>query len=240
MNWQANLEVLDKKCTWFIGDDINSYVLWNMQPGKIVNFIDDIENYDLFEEMGKIKAIFSKEFAKKYEKFLENSNCQYWNKQLFIHASSHYLKYATKLAEKHGHQVILLNDLARNDLVQLFGFIIKKYDMHFSFEQVNFIKKYVPDLRHLIVCNLLSVANISLNNWQEFLPESSVSWYKYLKEGKLLLEGIINTQKIIPIMQYMLRADSNIVHKGILEFLASMIKDGAKIYEYNNLWKELL
>lgn len=224
------------RCVWLIGDEINAYILWSLSASKFTQNLGEIESYNLFGEQEDMKCVFTKELAKQYGSFLEKSDRANWSTNLLIRADMKQLNFANKLND----DILVLDELKKSEILKLFDYVIKEYKLTFNPAQLEFINKYIKDLGKLMLCNLLNQVNIDLENWPNFLPEKDISWYSKMKDKTLLQEGLIDEAKLIPIMQYMMRGDGDSMRRAMLYFLDASIKDGGRIFENNELWKDLL
>lgn len=224
-----SIEVLDfeeaeNNCIWLVGDDVNIDTLWSLSSFAFVDDIQFIENYQLFD-VGNLKCVFKKE----YSAFLQKSDRLHWNAKLLLKIAA--------LDQKLVHaQDLVINQKFSNK--QLFRFVAKKYGMAFSSEEWEFVDKYAQDLQDLLAASLLSGAKVQVSNWESFFKRAEISWSAKMKNNTLLACAVMDSA--IPAMQYMLRADSNPIRRAIVQFLAASIKDGQRIWERNEIWKDLV
>lgn len=230
----------EHRCCWLVGDVVDIDVLFAESTYEFRGDVELVENYDLFSSAVGYKCALSKEMLKTCAQFFEKSDRTCWNKNLLIKASMGQLESIKKCVDIHDDCVIVLDELKTAQLNMLIDWFVKKYSAYncFNAQEMLFVKQQARSLKDVVLCSLLQSVGIVQENWHEFLSQEEVSWYKKMKEGTLLLEGLSNS--IIPVMQYMMRADNNVVRAGVLQYLAAAIKDGAKVYEHDELWKELV
>ena len=226
------------RCLWLIEGDINASILFEHFPYKYVNDISHLEAYDLFDEdiNQGYKCILSKQMEKEYINFFKNSDRNNWNKNLLIKADVKYMAQAKQFKQD---CIISFENITKSELLVLFQFFIKFKNIVLNEVEWDFIKKNITSLQELNLCILLKESNIELKEWAYFISAQDSSWHYKFKNNILLQDGIIN-DNVIPVLKYMISASSNnLVPSGIMNFLCAAIKDGQKIYQLNNLWKQL-
>jgi|GEM_PF-2913130 len=230
----------EHRCCWLVGDIIDVDILFAESNYEFRGDVEFVENYDLFSSALGYKCVLSKEMIKTCMQFFEKSDRKCWNKNLLIKANMGQLEQIKKSVDIHDDCVIVLDELKSAQLNMLIDWFVKKYSSYacFNAQEMLFVKQSAGSLKDVAVCSLLQSVGIVQENWHQFLCQEEISWYKKMKEGTLLLEGLSNS--IIPVMQYMMRADNDVVRAGILQYLAAAIKDGAQVYEHDQLWKELV
>lgn len=222
-----NFKNLDAKCIWLLGkNDVNADILWSASEFEYINNIEFMENVSLFD-VNDFKCIYKTEFSG----FLKNTNRDSWVSKLLIKGTDD-----VKLPRDCD---AVLDFSAKFNLQDLLRNFASVYNLQFDESQWKFIQKKAKDLKDLIVFGILNQSEIELKDWDAFIEGVPASWYGRFKNN-LLLQDAITNENVIPILQYFLRADSNYVRKGMVQFLLANIKNGGMIWEQNNVWKELL
>ena len=72
-----------------------------------------------------------------------------------------------------------------------------------------------------------------------FLEESEISWYEKYKNKTLIPDSVISGNPI-PVLQYFVNVNRNSEQKAIAQFILSYIKNGAMLWELNQLWKNFI
>lgn len=234
------LELLDfdtssAACVWLVGDDINAYIIWLFADTFVhSNNIESIENYEIFASADDIKAVFNKSMVS----FLNQSQRKFWNGRLLLRAIGADFEQCV-----HQDDTVVRFD-QKYDYNKLQQWFLQKYQeklfgANFDEKTRQFVGKNVLNLNDLVVCGVLASADIAIDDWPDFLQENVISWSQKFRQKTLLTDALLN-DTIMPAAQYMLRADENMARKALLHFLLANIKDGAKLWEMNGLWKNLI
>ena len=217
-------------CIWLIGKSINVDIIWNYYDWPIIDNIQNIINYDLFQTTNYKYTLKKEDY-----KFFKTNNHAQWQSQVII-----------KNIDKIDKDIVHKDDITLNiDEIEIYKLItcfINKYKIEFHKEELNFILLNITNLQELTICILLKECEIKLSEWNQFFKVIQNNWYKKLKENTLFAEGILQ-DSIIPIMQYVLNSPytKNIIkNKGAIQFLATKIKSGSKVWEFNKIWKSII
>jgi hypothetical protein len=217
-------------CIWLVGDSPDVDVIWSAAQFEYTSTIDMLENFSLFDATN-YKCIFKKE----HESFLINSNRNNWNCKLLIKGLAEIKKNLVKDTD-----LVVVFPINKNLDIQLARWFCSKYNINFDESIWKILPNYTKNLKDLLVLSMLHDAQIDPQHWSEFLEEARVNWYSKFKENTLIQEAIIDDSATIPVMQYLLRADSNVKRKAIAKFILANIKNSALIWDYDNLWKDLV
>lgn len=224
--WEmANIEA---KCVWLCGLNANSEAIWQNLPGQFIIDLIIVESYSFFES-----SIYKTIFSKENNSFLKNSVRQNWNSQLWVKGLD--LKTAQSIAHE-SDAIVNFEKIPDSKKMKFFKQEAKNNKWEFDEEDWEILYN-AADLREIITCNLLKTTGIDRKNWHEFMEKGPISWAQSFKKGSLIKEGIIE-DNVVPALKYFIKA-ADPERKAIGEFLDSIIRNGAKLWEYKKIWQNI-
>ena len=228
MSINFNFNEIESKCIFLIGSAPETAFLWQASNFKTTESPEEIENSNLFEG-SDLKLSFKKE----YKDFLKFSNRENWEFKLLIKDA----KEADLENISHANDCIInLDKIKQKTYLKNFA---QAHNFEFNKEEWDFINKYIDSFIGLNIANTLKNANVPLESWIIFFSLERASWYKELKENKLIKNGILE-DNIMPRIQYALKASSSSKEKAILKYILANIKNRAMIWEFPKLWESLV
>ena len=211
-------------CIWLKGEDLNVDIVWQYCDFSFVNIPNAVENMDLFDAKN-----YKTKLNKENKAFLKSSNRENWNTRILIK------NFDAKILNK--NDVVI--DLDKMPKKKLFEQIKEFHSIQFDDVQWAFVLQFAKNLKELIVCSMLQSCAVDMENWNEFLSQVQEGWYKKLVNNELIGKAIVE-DNAIAIMQYILKSPYNPQKKAVLQFIASNIKDGQRVWHLNSFWKALV